>query len=136
MPPPVLRTHSPGDAPRTLASGPRSVFRLFRGCNYLLYRGEATSKVFLFFLFSFLSFAFDLNSGNTGCAREWPFVLVVLVRRHRCAFGAAVRRALDDVVPGAVEEETGPAAVRCVPPGLQVALSVHALGALGIVVVV
>jgi len=33
MPPPVLRTHTPGDAPRTPASGPRSVFRLFRGCN-------------------------------------------------------------------------------------------------------
>jgi len=34
MPPPcssVLRT--PGDAPRTPASGPRSVFRIFRGCN-------------------------------------------------------------------------------------------------------
>ena len=33
MPPPVLRTHTPGDAPRIPASGPRSVFRLFRGCN-------------------------------------------------------------------------------------------------------
>ena len=33
MPPPVLRTHTPGDAPRTPASGPRSVFRLFRGCK-------------------------------------------------------------------------------------------------------
>ena len=33
MPPPVLRTHNPGDAPRTPASGPRSVFRLFRGCK-------------------------------------------------------------------------------------------------------
>jgi len=31
--PRVLRTHTPGDAPRTPASGPRSVFRLFRGCN-------------------------------------------------------------------------------------------------------
>ena len=31
-PPPVLRTHTPGNAPRTPASGPRSVFRLFRGC--------------------------------------------------------------------------------------------------------
>ena len=38
--------------------------------------------------------------------------------------------------PGAVEEETGPAAVRCVPLGLLDALPVHALGALGIVVVV
>ena len=36
-------------------------------------------------------------------------VLVVLVRRHRRAVGAAVRRAVDDEVPGAVEEETGPA---------------------------
>jgi len=36
MPPPVLRTHTPGDAPRAPAfvhahSGPHSVFRLFRG---------------------------------------------------------------------------------------------------------
>ena len=54
-------------------------------------------------------------------------VLIVLVRRHRRAVGAAVRRAVDDEVPGAVEEETGPAAVRRVPP---------ALGPLGIVVVV
>jgi len=29
-----------------------------------------------------------------------------------------VRRAVDDEVPGAVEEEAGPAAVRRVPPGL------------------
>ena len=44
---------------------------------------------------------------------------------------------MDDEVPGAVEEETGPAAVRRVPPGhLLNALPVHALGALGIVVVV
>ena len=33
MPPPVLRTYTPGDAPRAPASGPRSVFRLFRGCK-------------------------------------------------------------------------------------------------------
>jgi len=33
MHPPVLRTRTPGDAPRTPASGPRFVFRLFRGCN-------------------------------------------------------------------------------------------------------
>ena len=33
-------------------------------------------------------------------------ILVVLVRRHRRAVGAAVRRAVDDEVPGAVEEET------------------------------
>ena len=39
-------------------------------------------------------------------------VLVVLVRRHRRAVGAAVRRAVDDAAPGAVEEEAGPAAVR------------------------
>ena len=68
--------------------------------------------------------------------KEEVAVLIVLVRRHRCAVGAAVRRAVDDEVPGAVEEETGPAAVRRVPPGLLDALPVHALGALGIVVVV
>ena len=45
-------------------------------------------------------------------------VLIVLVRRHRRAVGTAVRRAVDDEVPGAVEEEAGPAAVRRVPPGL------------------
>ena len=32
--PPVLRTHTPGDAPWTPASGPRSVFRFSRGCKY------------------------------------------------------------------------------------------------------
>ena len=42
-------------------------------------------------------------------------VLIVLVRRHRRAVGAAVRRVVDDEVPGAVEEEAGPAAVRRVP---------------------
>ena len=62
-------------------------------------------------------------------------VLIVIVRRHRRAVGAAVRRAVVDEVPGAVEEETGPAAVRRVPPGLLDALPVQALGALGIVVV-
>jgi len=41
--------------------------------------------------------------------------------------------AVDDKVQGAVEEEAGPAAVRCAPPGLLDALPVHALGALGIV---
>ena len=60
-------------------------------------------------------------------------VLIVLVRRHRRAVGAAVHRAVDDEVSGAVEEETGPAAVRRVPLGLLDALPVHALGALGIV---
>ena len=62
----------------------------------------------------------DLNSSNRGCARlgsgvapplgvvkEEVSVLIVLVRRHRRAVGAAVRRAVDDEVPGAVEEETG-----------------------------
>ena len=39
-------------------------------------------------------------------------VLVVLVRRHRRAVGAAVRRAVDDLVPGAVEEE-GPSRGLC-----------------------
>ena len=42
-------------------------------------------------------------------------VAVLLVRRHRRAVGVAVRRAVDDEVPGAVEEEAGPAAVRRVP---------------------
>ena len=59
------------------------------------------------------------GSSNRGCARlggavapplgvvkEKVTVLVVLVRRHCCAVGAAVRRAVDDEVPGAVEEET------------------------------
>ena len=72
----------------------------------------------------------DLNSSNRGCARlggevdpplgvvaEEVAVLIDLVRRHRRAAGAAVRRAVDDEVPGAIEEETGPAAVRRVPPG-------------------
>ena len=72
----------------------------------------------------------DLSSSNRGCARlgneeapplgvviEEVAVLVVLVRRHRHAGGAAVRRAVDDEVPGAVEEETGPAAVRRVGIG-------------------
>jgi len=45
-------------------------------------------------------------------------VLIVLVRRHRRAVGAAVRQAVDDEVPGAVEEEAGPAAVQRVPPSL------------------
>jgi len=40
------------------------------------------------------------------------------------------------VNPGEVEKEAGPAAVRRVPPGLLDALPVHALGVLGIVVVV
>ena len=91
----------------------------------------------------------DLNSSNRGCARlgsgvapplgvvkEEVAVLIALVRRHRRAVGAAVRWAVDDEVPGAVEEETGPAAVRRVSPGLLDALPVHALGALGIIVVV
>ena len=90
----------------------------------------------------------DLNSSNSGCARlgngvaphlgvvkEEEAALVVLVRRHRRAVGAAVRRAVDDEVPGAVKE-MGPAALRRVPLGPLDALPVHALGALGIVVVV
>ena len=43
------------------------------------------------------------------------------------AVGAAVRRVVDDEVPGAVEKEAGSAAVRRVPPGLLDALPVHAL---------
>ena len=73
----------------------------------------------------------DLNSSNSGCSRlgsgvatplgvveEEVAVLIVLVRRHRRAVGAAVRQAVDDEVPGAVEEEAGPAAVQRVPPSL------------------
>ena len=73
----------------------------------------------------------DLNSSNSGCARlgsgvapplgvvkEEVAVLIALVHRHRRAVGAAVRRAVDDEVPGAVEEEKGPAAVRRVSSGL------------------
>ena len=44
--------------------------------------------------------------------KEEVAVLIDLVRRHRRAVGAAVLQAVDDEVPGAVEEETGPAAVR------------------------
>ena len=51
-------------------------------------------------------------------------VVVVLVRRHCCAVGAAVRRAVDDEVPSAVEEKTGPATVRRMPPSLLDALPV------------
>jgi len=60
----------------------------------------------------------DLNSSSSGCARlgsgvapllgvvkEEVAVLIALVRWHRCAVGAAVRRAVGDEVPGAVEEE-------------------------------
>ena len=70
-----------------------------------------------------------------GVVKKEAAVLIVLVRRHRRAVGAAVRRAVDGQVPGAVEEETGAAAVRRVPQGLLDALPVHALGVLGIVVV-
>ena len=67
--------------------------------------------------------------------KEEVAVRIALVRRHRRAVGAAVRRAVDDEVPGAVEEEAGPAAVRRVLPGLTDARPVHALGAPGIIVV-
>ena len=63
-----------------------------------------------------------------GVVEEEVAVLVVLVRRHRRAIGAAVRRVVDDKVPGAVEEEAGPAAVRRVPPGLLGALPDMLLG--------
>ena len=62
----------------------------------------------------------DLKSSSKGHARlsgevahplwvvkEEEVVLVVLVRRHCHAVGAAVRRAVDDEAPGAVEKETG-----------------------------
>ena len=64
--------------------------------------------------------------------KEEVAVLIALVRRHRRAVGAAVGWAVDDEIPGAVEEEVGLAAVRRVPPGLLDALHVHALGVLGI----
>ena len=61
----------------------------------------------------------DLNSSNRGCARlggavapplgvvkEKVTVLVVLVRRHCYAVSAALRRAVDDEVPSAVEKKT------------------------------
>jgi len=48
--------------------------------------------------------------------KEEEAVLIALVRRNYCAVGPAVRRAMDDEVPGAVEEEAGPDAVRRVPP--------------------
>jgi len=67
----------------------------------------------------------DLNSGNIGHARlggevapplgvvkEEVAAFVVFVSRDCYAAGAAVRRAVDDEVPGAVEEETGQTAVR------------------------
>jgi len=80
-------------------------------------------------LFSRASFfEFDLSSGKRDCARlggevapplglvkQKLAVLVVLGRWHRRAAGAAgaaVRRAVNDEVLGAVEEETGPAAMR------------------------
>ena len=67
-----------------------------------------------------------VGSDSGGCARlggskvspplrvvkEEVVVVVVLVRRHRRAVGTAVRSAVDDEVPGAVEEETGPATMR------------------------
>ena len=68
-----------------------------------------------------------------GAVKEEVAVLVVLVRRHCCAVGAAVRRAL--WMMSAVEKKTGPATVRRMPPGLLDALPVHALGALSIVAV-
>ena len=45
-------------------------------------------------------------------------MLVVLISRRRRAVGAAVRRAVDDEAPGAVEKATGSTAMRRVPPGL------------------
>jgi len=84
----------------------------------------------------------DLNNSNQrlgsgvapplGVVKEEVAVLIALVRRHRRAVGAAVGWAVDDEIPGAVEEEVGLAAVRRVPPGLLDALHVHALGVLGI----
>jgi len=61
-----------------------------------------------------------------GVVKEEVAVLIALVRRNCCAVGAAVRRAVDDEDPGAVEEKTGPATVRAVPQGLLDVLPVHA----------
>jgi len=47
-----------------------------------------------------------------------------------------VRRAVDDEISSAIKEETGPAAVRRVSPGLLDARPVPALGGPGIIVVV
>ena len=55
-----------------------------------------------------------------GVVKEKVTVLLVLVRRHCCAVGAAVRRAVDDEVPSAVGEKTGLAAVRRMPPNQKV----------------
>jgi len=52
-------------------------------------------------------------------------VLVILVRRNRCAVGAAVRRAVGVKVLGAVEEETGPAVVRHVPQAFRMSLFLY-----------
>jgi len=68
-----------------------------------------------------------------GVVKEEVAILAMLARRHCCAVGAAVRRAVDDEVPSAAEEKTGPAALRRMPPGLLDALHVHALGALRLV---
>ena len=42
-----------------------------------------------------------------GVVKEEEAALVVLIRRHCCAVGAAVRRAVDDEVPGAVGAGNG-----------------------------
>ena len=73
----------------------------------------------------------DLSSFNRSCARrggevapplgvikEEVVVPVVIARWHCRAVGAVVRRAVADEVPGAVEEEKGPTAVRLVPQGI------------------
>ena len=76
----------------------------------------------------------DLKSSSSGCARlgsgvvpplgvvKEEVAVLIVVRRHRRAVGAAVRRAVGDEAPGAVEEEAGPAALRRVPPGLYMPL--------------
>ena len=46
-----------------------------------------------------------------GVVEKEVTVLIALIRRHRRAVGAAVRRAVGDEISGAVEEEAGPAAV-------------------------
>ena len=71
-----------------------------------------------------------------GVVVEEVAVLVVLVRRHRHAVRAAVRRAVVGEISSAIKEETGPAAAHRLPQSPFDALPVHALGVLDNVVVV
>ena len=74
----------------------------------------------------FLGGGLDLNSSNSGCARLGSGVapplgvvkeevanLILLVRRHRGAVGAAVRRAVGSEVPGAGRRRAQPRCAVC-----------------------